>query len=102
MLSQHDGGSDTDVWGLEALASGPGGVQSWNVPPCGPGDFVGGFERGGGVDECMCALLQSAEKAHVEVNTASGPYINHHMSSSLNKMYSLLCFAWTLNGNKLL
>lgn len=46
-------------------------------------------------DKCMCTLLQSA----VEVNTVSGPYINRHMSSSLNKMYSLLCFTWTLNGN---
>lgn len=74
---------------------GAGGVQSWNVLPCGPGDFVGaGGER-------MCALLQSAGKAHVEVNPASGPYINRHMSSSLNKMYNLLCFAWTPNGNKL-
>lgn len=49
----------------------------------------------------MCALLQSAGKAHVEVNTASGPYINHHMCSSLNKMYSSLCFPWTPNDNKL-
>lgn len=41
-------------------------------------------------DECMCALQQSVGKAPVEVNTASSPYINHHMSSSLNKMYSSL------------
>lgn len=74
---------------------GAGGVQSWNALPCGPGDFVVGG------DECMCAPLQSVGKAHVEVNTASGPYINHHMSSSLNKMYTSLCFPWTPNGNKL-
>lgn len=45
------------------------------------------------------SLLQSAGKAHVEVNTASSPYINHHMSSFLNKMYSWLYFPWTLTGN---
>lgn len=46
------------------------------------------------------ALLKSVGKAHVEVNAARAPYINHHMSSSLNKMYSSLCCAWTTNGNK--
>lgn len=82
----------TQMSGFGGAGLGAGGVQSWNVPTCGPGDFVGG-------DECMCTLLQSAGKVHVEVKAASGPYINHHMSSSLNKMYSLLCFPWTPNGN---
>lgn len=49
----------------------------------------------------MCALLKSAGKASVEVNSVRGPYVNHHMSSSSNKMYSILCFAWIPNGNKL-
>lgn len=84
----------TQMSGFRGTGLEAGGVQSWNVLPCGPGVFVGG------AGEHVCALLQSAGKAHVEVNTASGPYINRHMSSSLNKMYSLLCFSWTLNGNK--
>lgn len=73
MLSQRDGGPDTDVSGPKVSTVGM----------------------------CCLASQQSAGKAHVEVNTASGPYINHHMSSSFNKMYSLLCFPWTPNSNKL-
>lgn len=83
----------TQMSGFGGAGLKSGGVLSWNVLPCGPADFVGG-------GECMCALLQSAGKASVEVNTASGPYINHHMSFSLKKMYSMLCLPWIPNGNK--
>lgn len=87
----------TQMSGFGGAGLGAGGVRSWNVLPCGPADFVGeGRWRGG-----MCALPQSAGKAHVEVKPASGPYINRHMSFFVNKMYSSLCFAWTPNGNKL-
>lgn len=57
-----------------------GGVLKWNLPPWGPGDFVW---------EHVCTGAACKDRP------ASGPYINHHMSSSLNKMEHLLCFLWT-------
>lgn len=59
---------------------GAGGVLKWNLPPWGPGDFVW---------EHVCTAAACKDRP------ASGPYINHHMSSSLNKMEHLLCFLWT-------
>ena len=64
---------------------GARGVPKWNLPPCGPGDFV--WER-----VCTAAARKDGP--------ASSPYINHHMSSSLNKMERLLCFPWKMNYNK--
>lgn len=57
----------------------------WNLPPCGPGDFV------------WRHVWSAAAR---EDGPASSPYINHHMSFSLNKMECLLCFPWTPNYNK--
>lgn len=59
---------------------GAGGVLKWNLPPWGPGDFVW---------EHVCTAAACKDRP------ASGPYINHHMSCSLNKMEHLLCFLWT-------
>lgn len=64
---------------------GATGVPKWNLPPCGPGDFVW---------EHVCTAAARKD------SPASSPYINYHMSSSLNKMECLLCFPWTLNYNK--
>lgn len=83
-LAQRDGGWSADVPVQRQRPRGRG-VPKWNLPPCGPGDFVWRH---------VCAA------AAREDGPASSPYINHHMSSSLNKMECLLCFPWTPNHNK--
>lgn len=74
MLSKRDGGCDTDV---------PVLVKRW-------------WPRGlrGPEEECAAqwgcslrTLWQAAVKDCVEVNAASGPYVNRHMSSSLDEMF---------------
>lgn len=70
----------------ECAGLGAGGGQNWNVLPSGLGDFAVGGERVHLYSAAVC------REGRVEVNTASGSYINHHMSASLNKIYSLLCF----------
>lgn len=70
------------------------GAGNWNAQHCGPGGLGLGITH-------VCTVAISREGPCCGWHTARSPYINRHMFSSRNKMYSLLCFPWTPIANKL-